>query len=405
MNAATRTSPAALARHGAAPVTDCLVVDDDRVTNLLLRRFLEKRGYRVTSAASGEEALEILRSSRPDIVLLDVSMPGIGGLEVLERVRTRELDVAVVMMTAYGTEEVAIEALRRGADDYLRKPFEQAELAAVTERTVERLQLCRQNAALRRQLDEKRRQLEAELSRAARVQAELLPEESPGIEGFDLAARCVPAREIGGDFYGWVQKDAGCLALTLGDVMGKGMPAALLMATARAVLRALSRQNPPGDTMNQAARALEVDLQRSSSFVTLFHAQLDAAARRVSYVDAGHGHAFVKRAGGKAERLDTGGIPLGILPGETYEEVSVVLEPGDALVVYSDGLVEAHPDAALSVETISEHLQGAGGAEEMVGRLIRLAEPAGPPPDDLTVLVLYCREIKAPAGATKERGA
>ena len=198
----------------------------------------------------------------------------------------------------------------------------------------------------------------------------------------------MPAREIGGDFYDW-KREEGDLALTLGDVMGKGMPAALLMANARAVVRALSSQNPPAATVNLAARSLEADLERSTSFVTLFHAHLDTARARLSYVDAGHGHAFLRRADGATQKLQSGGIPLGTLPDQTYEEGSVVLGPGDALVVYSDGLVEARPGHTPGAAEISDHLDGATSATEMVARLIDAARPDGPPPDDLTVMVLF----------------
>ncbi len=378
--------------YSGRPVTRLLVVDDDRVTNRILQAQLEARGYEVDSASDGEQALEQSARFHPDLLFLDVAMPGIGGLEVLERLKGQGPDLAVIMMTAYGTEEVAIEALRRGADDYLRKPFDPAEFEAVLERTVARLRLSRQNVALRRQLDEKRRQLEVELARAARVQAELLPNTVPELEGFDLAARFVPAREVGGDFYDWMHTEPDNFTLTLGDVMGKGMPAALLMATARAVVRALIQGNPPAVAMNLAARALEGDLLRAASFLTLFHARLDVVARHVSYVDAGHGHVFVRRADGTLEGPEEGGIPLGILPDEVYKEGSFVFGTGDALVVYSDGLVDAHPGSTLDVATIAAHLQGATGASEMVDRLIQLADPTDSPPDDLTAMVLYCRE-------------
>ncbi len=377
---------------GASPVHRFMVVDDDPISQRLVQARLRARGYEVDAVGSGEEALEKIENFRPDLVFLDVSMPGIDGLEVLERMRGRGLDLAVIMMTAFGTEEVAVEALRRGADDYLRKPFEQIEFQTVLDRTVRRLELGRQNEVLRSQLDEKRRQLEAELARAGRVQAELLPSTAPEIEGFELAARCVPAREIGGDFYGWTESGENDLTLTLGDVMGKGMPAALLMATARAVLRALIQGNLPAAAVNLAARALEADLLRAASFLTLFHARLDVIARRVSYVDAGHGHVFVRRVDGTLEGPQEGGIPLGILPDEVYKEGSFVLGAGDALVVYSDGLVDAHPGSTLDAVTIANQLQEATSAAEMVDRLIELADPTESPPDDLTALVLYCSE-------------
>jgi phosphoserine phosphatase RsbU/P len=387
--------------YGAEPVRRFLVVDDDRLTNRLLQVRLGSMDYEVLSAGSGEDALKIFEREAVDLLFVDVSMPGIGGLEVLERVRSTGRDVAVIMMTAYGTEEVAVEALRRGADDYLRKPFEGMEFEAVVERTVARLRLGRQNAALRSQLDEKRRQLETELSRAARVQADLLPQGTPKVEGFEVAARCVPAREIGGDFYDWSIGPSGRLGVTLGDVMGKGMPAALLMATVRAVMQALSAQSSPAEAVNLASHALGNDLQRSASFVTLFHAQLDpgpaaASPGRLLYVDAGHGHAFVRRSSGAsgnpsqgtAERLEAGGVPLGALPDLRYDGGSVDLDVGDALVVYSDGLVESRPNRPLGTGALSYALRGARTAAEMVERLIGLAGLSGPPHDDLTVMVL-----------------
>lgn len=124
--------------YGAHPVRRSLIVDDDRLTNRLLQVRLSNLGYDVLSAASGEEALDVLDREDVDLLFLDVSMPGIGGLEVLERVRATGSDVAVIMMTSYGTEEVAAEALRRGADDYLHKPFEGPQFEAVVERTVAR---------------------------------------------------------------------------------------------------------------------------------------------------------------------------------------------------------------------------------------------------------------------------
>jgi serine phosphatase RsbU (regulator of sigma subunit) len=140
-----------------------------------------------------------------------------------------------------------------------------------------------------------------------------------------------------------------------------------------------------------AARTLESDLERSESFVTLFHAQFDVAGRRLTYVDAGHGHVFVRRADGTAERLEAGGLPLGILPDETYAEGSMALQPGDTLVVYSDGLVDARPDLELTPATLAGQLSAAASAGETVDRLLALVDPGGMPPDDLTVVALCCR--------------
>ena len=392
-SAGSESEAAAPSAHDdTVSVTRVLIVDDDPDISSLLRVRLAAGEYQVDVAADGEEALARVETIRPDLMFLDVWMPGIDGLEVLDQVRDRGLDMAIIMTTAFGSEEVAVEALRRGADDYLRKPFEAVEFRAVLERTVARLQLSRQNAVLRRKLDEKRRQLEAELARAGQVQAELLELDVPVLDGFELAARCVPARDVGGDYYSWHQPSPGILKLTVGDVMGKGMSAALLMATVRAAVHAVSRQNPPAAALDLAARALERDLERSGSFVTLFHVQLEVAARRLTYVDAGHGHVFVRRADGTSVKLEPRGLPLGVLPECVYQEGAITLGQGDALVVYSDGLIDARPDVTIDALMIARQLDGATSAEDMVSKLIDLAALSGPPPDDLTAVVLRCRE-------------
>ncbi|HEY8600739.1 MAG TPA: response regulator, partial [Thermomicrobiales bacterium] len=138
----------------AAQVRRILVVDDDPDINRLVRVRLTTRGFTVESATNGEEALAAIAADPPDLLFLDISMPGIGGLEVLADLRARGLDLAVIMMTAFGSEAVAIEALRHGADDYLRKPFDRTEFSATLDRTVRRLELSRQNAWLRTRLDQ-----------------------------------------------------------------------------------------------------------------------------------------------------------------------------------------------------------------------------------------------------------
>jgi len=172
--------------------------------------------------------------------------------------------------------------------------------------------------------------------------------------------------------------------------MGKGMPAALLMATARATIRALELQNPPAAALELVHQAMATDLDRTNSFVTLFHAKLDVCSRQLTYVDAGHGHVFVLRANAASEGLPCGGFPLGIQEAQKYQEGVINFHPGDCLVIYSDGLVEARPDVRLQPAVLAEQLQGAASAAAMVERLVDLAAVPGPPADDLTVVVLRC---------------
>jgi len=355
------------------------------VSRLLLRRTVEQLGHECLVAADGAEAWRLFQDAEVDVVISDWMMPGLDGIELCRRVRARPRATYpyFVLLTALGDRAHLLTGLQAGADDYLAKPLDREELRV-------RLQAAARVTALYRRLDEQRRRLAAELGRAAQVQADLLPRAAPAPPGFELAARCVAAHEVGGDFYDWQQPTPDDLTLTVGDVMGKGMPAALLMATVRAALRAVARRSPPAATVRAAAAALEDDLARAGSFVTLFHGRLDAGTRRLDYVDAGHGHVFLRRAGGGLVTLPTRGLPVGVLPQQEYRQGSVTFRPGDTLLVYSDGLVDAGPGPALRPARLARRLAGAASAAEAVERLLALAPAAGPPPDDLTVVALRC---------------
>lgn len=364
-------------------ISRAMIVDDNPEIHALLKARLEARGFVVRSAGDGEEALAQFGDFRPDVAFLDVTMPRLGGLDVLQVIRAQNMDMAVVLTAAMGLEQMAINALRHGADDYLRKPFDGAEFQAALDRTLTRLTLARQNTVLRRHLG-------IELARAGDARAEFLPAADPLVPGFELAARCVPAGEgeVGGDFYDWQEISPTLLSLAVGDVMGKGMPAALMMATVRAVLRAVVPQNAPAAALQRAARTLESDLARSESFVTLFHAQLDVATGRLSYSDAGHGFVLFLRADGTVEELRHVGLPLGVLSDEVYLEDAVVLGPGDVLVVYSDGLTQALPDLLMDRSVLGALIDGTTSAAGIADRLIELGRAGGPLTDDLTIAVL-----------------
>jgi sigma-B regulation protein RsbU (phosphoserine phosphatase) len=390
MHVIPRPKPASTTSPGASSpslagraISRVMVVDDNPEIHHLLKARLEARGFIVRSAEDGEQALAQFKEFSPDVAFLDVKMPRLGGLDVLQVIRAQNLDMAVVLTAAMGLEQMAINALRHGADDYLRKPFDGTELQAALDRTVSRLTLARQNSALRRHLGLK-------LAHAGEAKAELLPVADPCVPGFELAARCVPAGEgeVGGDFYDWQEIGPSTLSLVVGDVMGKGMPAALMMATVRAVLRALVPQNAPAAALQRAASTLDPDLSRSGSFVTLFHAQLDVATARLSYSDAGHGFVLFRRADGTIEELHHVGLPLGVLSDEIYREDAILLEPGDVLVVYSDGLTEAQPDLLIDRSVLAALIDGTATAGAIADRLVDLGRAAGPLSDDLTIAVL-----------------
>jgi phosphoserine phosphatase RsbU/P len=263
-------------------------------------------------------------------------------------------------------------------DDLIVTPVEKLELRARVDTLLRSRELSLANASLRQRL-------ELELARAHEVQAGLLPREAPELRGFDLAARCVPAREVSGDFFDW-QLVHDAAVLSVGDVMGKGVPAALLAATARAVLRAVARDSAPGATLDSLRETLSGDLERAASFVTLFHARLTVGHHEVRYVDAGHGHALVRRVSGEVERLECGGRPVGFPAAAAYRESALWLEPGDLLAVYSDGLIEGSDRPP---ERLFDEVDPARTAANIVDQLIEQAPTSGTV-DDVTALVLKC---------------
>lgn len=376
----------------APAVSRVLIVDDDREMLALLEARLTASGFITSTAENGADGLMRIAAFKPDVVFLDVSMPGLNGLEVLQRIRAQQLDVSVVMTTAFGSEQVAVEALRNGADDYLRKPFDRHELDIVIDRVVHRLTLTRHNRLLRLRLAK-------ELARAAEIQAELLPRAFPELSGFELAARCVPARSVGGDFYDWQQTD-GLLTLTVGDVMGKGIPAAILMATVRAVLRAVGADGSSARSVQAAAATLHDDLTRARAFVTLFHLQLNVASGVMTFVDAGHGLALLRRANGDVELLQSPGVPIGILPDQRYENGTVTINPGDVLVIYSDGLMDARETMFGSPNALAIQIAGVSGAPAIVERVMELAISEATLPDDLTIAVLSRDQLAISARST-----
>ncbi len=274
--------------------------------------------------------------------------------------------------------------LWKSVDESIASPIKKAELLARLEILLRARRLSSENAVLLRQL-------EAEVELAAHVEMDLLPASLPVLSGFEVAARTVPAREVGGDFYEWQETGHGELDFTVGDAMGRGMPAALLMATVRAALRTAERMRPPAAALEMVRAGLEKDLVRTEGFVTLFHGRLNAAARRLQYVDAGHAHLFVLHEDGSFANLLPRGPALGIPSPKPYEEGAFVFSPGDALIIYTDGILDAEPELELDHTTLAGRLTSGQNAAGMVAQLLETATNENSlPEDDVTAVVLRC---------------
>jgi PAS domain S-box-containing protein len=223
------------------------------------------------------------------------------------------------------------------------------------------------------------------LERAARVQSDLLPSRPPALDGYELAGFCRPSPEMGGDFYDWQRREPGILTLTLGDVMGRGMPAALLMAMVRIALRIGAAQGTAEEAVGSLVAATGRHLDRAGAFVRLFHAAVDLRTGQLTYVDAGHGLAVVVGEHDARPLAGVRSLPVGVMEGETYAESSLRLAPGETLVVFSDEVLDVHPGLEGRLAGVHDLLAGAGSAQEMAERL---ASGPGAPDDDVTAVVL-----------------
>jgi serine phosphatase RsbU (regulator of sigma subunit) len=169
-----------------------------------------------------------------------------------------------------------------------------------------------------------------------------LPKETPSLDGWYLTEYYQPAREVGGDFYDFLSLPDGRLGVVIGDVTGKGIPAALLMTASRTMLRTVAQQlASPGEVLAQVNQLLRDDMP-VGMFVTCFYAILDPESGRLRYANAGQDLPAIRRGGSEVGELRATGMPLGLLPDTRYEEAEAALAPGDLLLFYSDGLIEAH---------------------------------------------------------------
>jgi serine phosphatase RsbU (regulator of sigma subunit) len=268
-----------------------------------------------------------------------------------------------------------------------------SDLATQTAPAVRVAQLVRQQ---QREAQERER-IEQELRVARLIQQTLLPKALPEVAGYEVAAYYQPAREVGGDFYDFLELDDGRLGFVVGDVTDKGVPAALVMATTRTMLRAAAqRLFSPGDVLERVNEVLVPDIP-PNMFVTCLYAILDPKSGRLVYANAGHDLPYRRRAGRSegADELRATGMPLGLMPGMGYEEKEIVLERGESVLFYSDGLVEAHdPRHEMFGFPRLQALVGAHrtGGSSMIGFLLselsRFTGEGWEQEDDITLVTL-----------------
>jgi serine phosphatase RsbU (regulator of sigma subunit)/ketosteroid isomerase-like protein len=240
-----------------------------------------------------------------------------------------------------------------------------------------------------------RERVEHELHVARRIQQASLPKEVPKLEGWQISPLYQPAREVGGDFYDFFELPDRRLGVVVGDATGKGVPAALVMASTRSMLRAVAQASnySPGEVLRRVNDPLVTDIP-PNMFITCFYCILDPESGRLKYANAGHDLPYLHRRRGEAEELRARGMPLGLMAGMDYEEKEIVLEAGEATLFYSDGLVEAHdPEGNMFSfprlrALIAEHAEKESLEEALLEELYTFVGEGWEQEDDITLLAL-----------------
>ena len=375
-----------------------LVVDDEPDVEPLirqrLRRHVRRGDYKLHFAGDGAQALETLRGA-PEIemVVTDINMPRMDGLTLLAELATAAPDVKTVVVSAYGDMANIRTAMNRGAFDFVTKPLDFADFEVTLERTRRHIAQWKEAQRSRDQLNALRRELDL----AAQMQQGILPVEFPDNEEFEIHAEMTPATNVGGDFFDVLTLEHGRIGLAVADVSGKGIPAALFMMTSRTVLKgaAIGREAPE-EVLREANLLLNAE-NRNFMFTTMAYAVYDPRAATLRYANAGHCNPLVVDAAGGVRELEVAaGVVLGLDPSVRYGAREAELEPGDTLVMYSDGISEAlnADDEQFGVARLEAALgesapDSARSAVASVMSAVDAFTGGTPQSDDITCLALH----------------
>jgi len=318
------------------PSPRILVADDQTDILQALRLLLTDAGFATDLVSSVHDVMKRVASDSYDLLLMDLNYTrdttsGREGLDLLDRVRTSDSALPIVVMTGWGSIETAVDAMRRGAKSFVQKPWDDATLVEVVKREVT-------DGMAHRRRDAK---LAHDHAEAELIQRALLPSAMPQISGCEIAARWTPAAGIGGDCYDVLRFSDTRVGLSIADVIGKGLPAALLMSNLQAAVRAFATTSAEPEDVCVSVNRLLCRNIAAGKFVTFCYAVVDTAAKTVAYSNAGHNPPMLLHDNGDVDRLATTGLVLGVASDWTYTGGSFATRPGDRLVCFTDGITEA----------------------------------------------------------------
>lgn len=409
------------------PAALVLVVDDVQENVELMEAILVAKGFNVLTARNGLQALEMVESRFPDLILLDVMMPNMDGFEVTRRIRanTKLPYIPIVLVTALQDNDARLTGLEAGADEFLSKPFSQPELVARARALVrlkqsnqQLIEIAEENRRLNRQLQAENQRMSNELERTREAQLRLMPQSAPPYPGVSFKAYYNPALEVGGDYYDYFKLDERRFVVLVGDAVGKGGAAVLGVAITKSLIAAefslLSARGTNGnghaepegkawtnfDPAALLARVNEVmvsTLESSQTEITLWCGLIDLENRTIRYANAGHPFPYLcqyRQGENRVVELKQGGLPLGLFSGAEYTTREVQFERGDRLVTYSDGITEGqnqHGRLFGNEKLVNALLEAGGGGPQELCTKVLVALDAfcedAPQSDDRTLVV------------------
>ena len=320
-----------------------LVVDDEPDLEPLvlqrMRRQIRRGRYEFVFAHNGVEALEQLKADPGiDMVVSDINMPRMDGLTLLEQIPNVSPDIRAIIVSAYGDMENIRTAMNRGAFDFVTKPVDFEDLQITIDRTLAHIEQWREALSTRDKLVA----LQNELDVASKMQQSILPTVFPSGPSYQTFGTMHPARNVGGDFFDVIRLADDRVGLAIADVSDKGVPAALFMMSSRTLLKGSAiGAEEPGDVLTEVNNLLNED-ETTGMFVTMLYAVYNPATGEFIYASGGHDPPLVVHPDGSSELKPlTGGIALGVLGGLEYRQLSITLEPGDTVCLYTDGVTEA----------------------------------------------------------------
>ena len=347
------TRPMEIGTEANAAAPRVLIADDQADVLEALRLLLKSHGYGTDSVSSPAQLREAVAQREYDLILMDLNYArdttsGREGLNLVAELQQVQNMPPIVVMTGWATVGLAVEAMQRGVGDFVEKPWTNTRLLEILQRQIqigrekrEEQQRAKEESRVQSETKSKREFLEREIEEARATQEGFLPKSAPQLAGYEISGAWQPARVVGGDYFDFLPYGNGTMGICIGDVAGKGMPAAMLMSNLQAAVRGLAGPAIPPDSLCTRLNALIYRNIASDRFITFFYAQLNGASRELRYCAAGHNAPIVVHADCTAERLEEGGGVLGVFPMVSYTMGVKKLQSGDRVVLFTDGVSEA----------------------------------------------------------------